>query len=169
MSMPSSLIKKYVSNNVPQEDLQHAMHKWIKRYWKSLSAKGRTQLRVDLQNHRPIFADIPVTVRSADSAIILDWSKPSKKINRRKHGRCISWKRYCSKNKIFGALKRKEIEEKPSSSTLPLETMPVGKKVLTKKKNTKVATVKRTKKNTKTAGAEKTKKKTMKIGNRNDK
>lgn len=132
MSVPSSLIKKYVTYNVPQEDLQHAMHKWIKRYWRALSAKGRTQLRIDLRNNQPIFANIPVVVRSADGAVMLDWSKPGREANKKKHGRRLYWKKTPS-------IKKKEEEA-------PAEAIPVGKKVLATKS---------TKKKTKTISAKK--------------
>lgn len=156
MSVPSSLIKKYVSNNVPQEDLQHAMHRWIKKYWRSLPAKGRAQLRVDLKINRPIFANIPVVVRSADGAVILDWSSPAKKVSKKNHKKYLSRKRYCRKNKMLGILKRKEKEE---SSIVEKETeaIPVGKKTLPKK-NTKTKTEAKPKATKKKAAPKKKKK-----------
>ncbi len=95
MSMPSSLIRKYVSKNVSKKDLYNAINKWIKRYWQSLSATERRQLRIDLENNRPIFAEMLVRERLSDGSVFLDWSKPTKRIDRKKHGKSISWKRYC--------------------------------------------------------------------------
>jgi hypothetical protein len=140
MSMPSSLIKRYVSNNVPQEDLQHAMHKWIKRYWKALPAKDRAQVRIDLQNNRAIFSDIPVVVRTADGAITLDWSEPGRKANKKKHGKLLYWKK---------PLKTTKEKKKPAAAKKEAkEAIPVGKKVVaaksTKKKPKTISTKKKT-------------------------
>lgn len=78
-----------------QPDFQHATCKWLKRYWKALPAKERFKFRHHMEMGRGI--PIAYRVRSYDKVLTMVWDIPAKKIDRRKHGRSISSKRYYPK------------------------------------------------------------------------